>query len=367
MFIWVLPAAAFAAIFAMPSKRGIASVWFLIPVVFLAGPWMARNAVLTGNPVFGLRGYELWMNTKTHFPSLTAYRMSPGEVFPSPGLMQDVIQKWIGGIGLVLDSWPNVGGNWVLVFFLPSLFFRFSDPAANSLRRVVLGAFVLLTAGMLIFQVQMPLVVTLVPGMLIFAIAYIVFLIQQANLSRAAMARLTVVLGAVLLFPLFRTLAIADKPPILQEREAAVALSARASPGDLVLTDQPWSVAWYANRPALLVPYSETKVTDLRKQFLGLRWLFITKDVGYSGMVWGRLYQGLLVWNDAYYKAGADGSSPPKEIRISGDSSPLISALSGFVTYPPLEKGAPSTVVAYYPSRQTSIADSVPSGMRAIR
>jgi len=367
LFIWMLPVAAIAAIQAMPSKRGLAAIWLLAPVIVLAGPWMVRNAVLTGNPVFGLRGYELWMNTKNHFPSLTAYRMSPAEVFPSPGLMQDVIRKFVTGIGAVLDSWPNVGGNWVLVFFLPSLFFRFSDPVANSLRRVVLWAFVSLIGGMVLFQVQMPLLVTLVPGMLVFAIAYLVFLVQQAHLNRGAMARLTVAMAAVLLFPRLRTLAFSDKPVGIHEREAAGELATRSKPREVVLSDQPWSVGWYANRPAVLVPYSESRISDLRTQFSGLRWLFITKDVGYSGPVWGRFYQGLLVWNDAYYKASVEKTNPPADIQISGNSSPLISALSGFVTYPPLERGTPSTLVAYFPSQQSSNTNSAQPGTISMR
>jgi len=169
------------------------------------------------------------------------------------------------------------------------------------------------------------------------------------------MARLTVAMAAVLLFPLIRTLAFADKPVLIHEREAATALTTRSKPNEVVLSDQPWSVAWYANRPSLLVPYSDLRIAELRKKFSGLRWLFLTQDIGYSGKAWSGFYQALLGWNDAFYKAGVEGTTPPTEIRISGYDSPLLSALAGFVTYPPLEKGRPCTIVACVSQQLTSV------------
>lgn len=355
VLFWMVPAVGASIIWTLPARRGAAALWFLLPAVLLAAPWMTRNALLTGNPIFGLRGTELLMNTRNSFPGLSAYRMLPTEVFARPGLLQDVIRKVVMAIGDVLDSWPSVGGNWALVFFLPSLFFRFSDPAANSLRRVTLHSFVAVTAGMLLFQIQMPLLVTLVPGMLVFAVAYLMFLIQQAQLPRGATIQLTAALGAALLYPLFRSLALAEKPVAIQEREAAVALSTQSRSDDVVLSDQPWTVAWYANRPTILVPYTETKITDIRQQFPNLHWLFLTQAVGHSGPEWKGFYQGLLTWNRAYAAARERSAKPPNEVRVSGAVTPLLAALTGFVTYPPLEKGAPATLVAFAPPAKSGL------------
>jgi 4-amino-4-deoxy-L-arabinose transferase-like glycosyltransferase len=352
LYFWMLPTVGIAIFGLLPTRRGPAAIWFSLPVLLLAGPWMVRNALLTGNPIFGLRGTELWMNTKSTYPGMTAYRMLPAEVFSKPGLLQDVIRKAVSGIGTVLNSWPGVGGNWVLVFFLPSLFFRFSDAAANSLRRVVLYGFVAVTVGMLFFQVQMPLLVVFVPGMLIFAVAYLMFLVQQAQLSRNATMRLTALLAAALLYPLFYSLVLGDKPTAIREREAAAGLARQSRPNDLILTDQPWTVAWYANRPAIIVPFTETKIPDLRQRFSTLHWLFLTQSVGASGPEWRGLYQGLLGWNMAYANAIAGKQTPPSEVRITSTATPLLAALTGFVTYPPLEKGTPATVVAFAPPEQ---------------
>jgi 4-amino-4-deoxy-L-arabinose transferase-like glycosyltransferase len=355
LFFWMLPALGIAFFSLLPTRRAGATVSFLTPVLLIAGPWMVRNAVLTGNPLFGLRGAELWMNTKHIYPGMTAYRMLPTEVSFRPGLLQDVIRKIVSGIGTVLTSWPGVGGNWVLVFFLPSLFFRFSDDAANALRRTVLYGFLAVTIGMLFFQVQMPLLIVFVPGMLVFAVAYLMFLVKQAQLSRAATMRLTAVLTLALLYPLFSNLVLAEKPMRVHEREAAVSLSARSRKDDLVLTDQPWTVAWYANRPAILVPYSETKISDFRQRFSGLHWLFLSQAVGASGREWSGLYEGLLGWDIAYAAAAARNQKLPAGLRISSTQTPLLAALKGFATYPPLENGLPATVVAFAPSEQPDL------------
>jgi 4-amino-4-deoxy-L-arabinose transferase-like glycosyltransferase len=364
LFFWVIPATGITLLRLLRrQQRGLAAVWLFLPVMLLAAPWMVRNGILTGNPIFGLRGAELWMNTRHNFPGMSAYRMLPAEVRPQPGVYDDILRKVALGIGTVLSTWPSVSGNWMLVFFLPSLLFPSGDAAANAVRRVLVSCFLTVACGMLFFQIQMPILVTFVPGMLIFAVGYLMSLVRLAKLSPGVAQRLTALLTVVLLYPLFSALALVDKPAGIPERNAALILAKLTRPDEVVLSDQPWTVAWYTDHPVVLVPYTETNVADIRQQFPGVRWLFLSQAVTASGREWRGLYQSLLQWNVAYADAKTGNQTPPSAVRITGTAPPLVAALNGFVTCPPVETGTPTIVVAFAPPEQSARA-VVPAGAR---
>lgn len=349
MYVWMLPVVVTLAAVSLKQKRPLGIALLLLPMVFPAGIWMVRSTLLTGNPIFGLRGSEVWMSTRI-YPGLSSYRMLPSEITRNPALLQEILRKTMLGLGTVLDAWPQVGGNWVLVFFLPSLFFRLSDPVCNLLRKVVLYSFLAVTLGMMLFHIEMPVLVTFMPTMLVFAVAYLTFLAQQAQLERAATIRMGLALGTLLLYPLIRNLFLEDKPQPVREREAALALAKKSRPDDVVLTDQPWTIAWYSNRPAVFVPLTDEKVNDLRQQFKQIRWLFLSQDAGYSGAGWGGVYRGFRAWNEDYARATARKDQAPAPLQIFGATQPpIVAALNGFVSYPPLEEGTPVTVIAFVP------------------
>src|SRR5579862_8657914 len=204
VFFWFLPVIAVAAWTLCKPKRWLGLAWTLIPMAILTLPWMAHNFKYTGNPVFGLRGIELFSYTKGELPELTVYRMSPHGISPNVALFKAVVNKVTVGIGQIIQTFPQVTASWILAFLLPSLLFRFTDQATNTLRRVMMWCFLALVGGIIVFGVddKMPLFMALIPTMLIFSVAYLLHLLQQARLTRNASILATLLLCAVVIYPL---------------------------------------------------------------------------------------------------------------------------------------------------------------------
>lgn len=371
LLLWLAPVVGIAVASFHPNRRTQALLWFAIPLLIVCGPWMVRTARLTGNPFFGLRGMELWMNTKNSYPGLSAYRMFPADLLPKPGLLQDVLRKIYVQIGPILDGWPQISANWVLAFFLPSVLFRFSDRNATHLRRVILWMFLALMVGMLLFQVQMPLFVCIVPAVLAYAVAYLLFLVQQAQLTRQGTVVLCCVLGAALLYPVTSALTVQSPPAQPPAKETAQNLPRVSAPGDVVLTDQPWTVSWYADRPAVLLPEKVERIGDVRRMFPSTRWLLVTQSVSAASPEWQAVYGLLLRWSVAWSAAKAsDGRvKPPDAFVIQGNQAPILTALSGFAPYPPLEpinalKPGAAPVLAFVPPAQAIAPVAPPAPKR---
>lgn len=253
------------------------------------------------------------------------------------------------GAGQVIQAFPQVTASWVLAFLLPSLLFRFADPAANSLRRIMMWCFLALFVGTLLFSIQMPLFVALIPTMLVFSVAYLLHLIEQASLGRGSTLGVAALLAVAVVFPLVSDMALADRPQTLKEASAARALGGMTQKGEVSFSDQPWIVAWYADRPSLWIPTEDTQVARSRQRFPSARWLFLTDQAANFSPEWQYVYGSFQQRGAAYLQAAEGGKPPPGKLVISGKGPTLFAALDGFVSVDPVKDGAPSAVIAAVP------------------
>src|SRR5205823_253318 len=157
----------------------------------------------TGNPIFGRRGMELWMYTPA-LPGFSAYRMLPGDVAGHGHGVFGIVTKMATQWSQILETFPRLTGIFLLAFFVPALFFRFVDPAANAIRRFAVAGLAALVFGGVLFRADMPLYMAMVPLMLVFAVACLLLLLQQAQASRSTAGMAATVLGLSVLTPLIQ-------------------------------------------------------------------------------------------------------------------------------------------------------------------
>jgi hypothetical protein len=370
VFLWIVPVIAGWVIWMYPQRRLNAAALVMVPMCVLMLPWMTRNAMLTNNPLFGLRGMEFWMNTKNVYPDDVAYRMSGSDIIQGVTLFKAVVEKVLIGIGTVIQAFPQITASWVLAFFLPCLLFQFTDPAANSVRRVMMYCLLALLVGNLVFLLHMPVFVAIVPTMLVFSVAYLLHLTQQAKLRTGSLALVCALVGIAIGFPLVSDVAFREQAAAIKEGPVAAALSKvdPANPGkqviaadEAVLSDQPWIVAWFADRPSVWTPASGGKVADYRKDFPKMRWMFLTAKARSDSPEWQAVFDGLYRWDESYKQAILQGQTLASG-SITGTGSPLISALDGFAPVPPDTSQPVSAVVAVAPAAETRIGMRSDSG-----
>ena len=308
IFIWFVPAVLFFVMGLGGAKRLKYALFFLFPLFALTLPWMARNFMLTGNPVFGLRGMEFWMNTKGHYPGDTAYRYAMDDLVRGKELFRSIILKILLGIGNVIDTFPQVNASWILAFLLPSLLFRFTDTAAHSLRRVMMWCFLGILVGLLIFQAgQMYFFVAIIPTMLVFSVAFLMHLMQQAQLHRSGVMLTSSLIVVAAAYPLLSKMTIQDRQLELKEIAVAKELKAMTKRNEVVISDQPWFTAWYGDRPSVMMPAIDGKIAQTRSQFRA-NWLFVTSAVSnpqnnYNAEAWKMVYMNLQQWQVNRFKA----------------------------------------------------------------
>lgn len=351
IFIWILPVVAGTVIWLFAARRWQSLAVFALPYLILCLPWMVRNGLLTGNPVFGLRGMDIWAFTRNYYPGDQIYRTMPGDVSPGKEAFIAVVMKIFSGLGDIIVQIPQISASWVLAFFLPSLFFRFADKAVNAVRAAALLCVGAVMVGMLPFDVPLhiPLLTCAVPALLIFSVAYVTYLIQQARLSRRGVAFTVCLVALAACYPVVDTMFLSGvKPAPLKEAASAKALKTMIPAGEVSFSDQPWIVAWYSDHPSIWIPADDNRVADLRGQF-DVRWLFVTEDARAMSPAWQYLTDNFERWNMVEQNREANGQPPIRAIRIGGTSVPLFAALNGFTSVPPPANASPTAVIATLP------------------
>jgi hypothetical protein len=321
---------------AVTGDRKRLGVWLTVFVTFcvLLGPWVVRNWNLSGMP-FGTATVA-WLADTESFPKDRLERSQ----HPDFGAMDktEPVRKTLLKSGQILqDDLPRVGGNWIVAFFLVSLFVPFRDPTLARMRWLLLGSLALLLFVQASVRSQMTdlspvlngenLLAILAPVLFVFGAAMLQLALDQ--IAWPAMILRTLVTGAIILLfsaPLLFAL-LPPKWPTLQDpayRPAAIrTLADYSPPGSLLMSDIPWAMAWYGNRDCVWVTLRVQEETGanlanrredvftfmesrrpIRAVYISPRWAnepFLTRFFNFSDkdFSWGRYYLDVLLRENA--------------------------------------------------------------------
>lgn len=351
-FLWMIPVLVWAVARMSPRRPLAALSWFGLPMLLLILPAMLRFAQLTGNPLFGLRGSELWMGTEAH-PGLLGYRMSAErfgiERATGLALGRKLILAAVDMIALL----PQMPGSWILLFIAPSLVYQYSNASATRLRSTLLWSLVALAFGGLFFSAFPMRLMIVFPTLLIFAVAFLLHTLDAAKLKSEKVWAVSIGMGMLLLAPLVGNLIKTRYPASTPEANFIRPLARQIPATDVTFSDQPWLMAWYGEHASIWLPSDDLILTDLRNQFPAARWIVATRTTPGISPEWDETYRGLLGWARNYSRALAANASPPPAFQIHGSTIPLLKALEGFNTVPP-EAGndLPTVVILHAPASE---------------
>jgi hypothetical protein len=340
-------------IFLTPGAMVRALLLFLLPLAMVALPWMVRNALLTGNPVFGLRGQELWMATIV-YPGLLAYRLPPQSLAANRQVLGATCVKLVTGVTTGLTSFTQFPASWLLLCLAPALFAPCADAAATIMRRVTLWCMAGLFAGCLLFAFDPALLMAVLPGLLVFGAGYLVERAREVELTPRAIATALAALAIVLGYPLLTRCVFPPASKSGRPAEAARSLAHLSRHDEFCLSDVPWMVAWYGDRPSLWLPAEDAQVAQLRKKFATMRWLFLTEATRNYSPEWQMAYNSFLSWNLAVAQARQKGTSIPPAPSITPNQYPLAQALNGFTAVEPAPRMEKAAVIATVPVARTA-------------
>lgn len=247
-------------------------------VLGCAGAWSAYNNYSTvgtplGNAFYGI--YSCFGGSADAVMRTT----NPSEVrFDSA---QSVLRVIGATLEQVKSMYINCGGIVVVPVFFVSLFYAFKRGTVQCVKWAVLCMLCFACIGMALYGTTLPMsdsqmCILFAPLMTAFGFAMLFNLLSRMNLkginymqSRGLLILLVLFLTAGSLVARFPTEVY--RGVLLQEVVSSplpIALNqdlhelTKETPQELIMTDQPWAVAWYANRPAVWLP---TRINDFER------------------------------------------------------------------------------------------------------
>ena len=234
----------------------------LAVAVALYLPWLLRNFVLTGN-----------------FGGVAIYSIFDGIGHPEAGHMRRLASDVGGGLFAAFRTKmianfsqevgalvSNFGWNVPALMFFPALLHRFKRPETSSARWMVLAMWLGAMLGMSVYGVTAEqgvaaneLNLLFVPIMICFGLAYLLVLWNRLDI-KFPFARAAFVTGLFLICALpmiFNLPAFSSKrsiryPPYLPPYISI--LNDWMAPNEIIASDMPWAVAWYADRRSVWLP-----------------------------------------------------------------------------------------------------------------
>jgi hypothetical protein len=312
----------FAVVYFPP--RGIAALGALAAVLMVTLPWLVRNYSVCGNP-FGLSVYAA---ISAGGSPEEGYLRSLDDAPPISG--SGIFAKMKSGVSSQIEGlFSFLGMNLAAGAFFLALLHPFRSPVVSLFRWCVLLMWVGAVAGMGIFGVSgtvssNQLHVLLLPLFVFYGLAFLMVLWSRWELGfpllRVIFLSAVVFLCAV---PMLATLfgnrgAAIQWPPYVPPFIGI--LGEWYGEKEIIASDMPWAVAWYAQRKSVLLPESVrafNRLNDYRVLGEPLSGLYLTPITGNL-----RLFSDIYKGN--YKEWALLITRPPK---VDGFALPFYTAL----------------------------------------
>ena len=298
---WIfLAALIFSIFFFRPRGRAAALILGAFAIVYV--PWLIRNYAVSGN--FG--GVAIYSIFDGIGKSETAWMRQLS--FDSQNIGLGSFRVKIAGnvVNQFTRIFQYLGWNVVAMSFFVCLLHRFKRPETSMIRWLVLAMWAGAVFGMALYGIneeqgfaanQLHLI--FVPIMICYGFAFLLVLWSRLEVQfpfgRAAFIALLFVLCC---YPMTYTMLLASRrpsivwPPYIPPYIGI--LRSWMQPNEIIASDIPWAVAWYADRKSVWIPDTVNNFVDLSdyKRLGGpINALYLTPVSGSSNK-WGDIVRG---------------------------------------------------------------------------
>jgi len=229
---------------------------FAVAFTVVALPWLVRTWAATGSPIGGLKAYSVAMYG-TSYPLTNLHRQTSASGLAAwsfaPSHYREVAKKLLLGLGTVAANLPNVLGLYLAVLLGLALFVDLRGEAANRLKWAVIAGAVLLAFSVALGQPRYDVFYGLLGIVAALGGGAFLVALEAGAASRRAIVAATAALLALSAYPV-ALMALPGARPARPDRRNLDYLSRALPANAIILTDQPWAVAWYSKRTALLLP-----------------------------------------------------------------------------------------------------------------
>lgn len=285
-FGWmIIPVTFFLILFSGEKKWIHSLIAFATFMIFLM-PWVIRNEMVSGT-LFGTAGYAAAENAvfskfqleRSLHPNLTS-------IF----WVKPYINKLLNGLrGIFSDDLPKLGGSWAAILFLAGLLLNFRSIGARRIRYFLLmslGFFICVqTLGRTALSDESAeinsenLLMLFAPVVFIFGASFFFTLLDQMNFAwRQLRYVVTGIFTVFCCLPMLFSLVMKSSPlvyPPYYPPEIQT-ISGWMKDDELIMSDVPWAVAWYGNRPCVWLTLDAQDEFTLASKIKPVQTLYLT-------------------------------------------------------------------------------------------
>ncbi len=230
---------------------------YLAVVVLLAVPWLARNVAVSGHP-FGLVFYDMLADTYL-FPGDELARSIRPEMPDAGAALYAVQVKMMANLRTFTSTAFGWAGAGILLALFGAMYFhRFVRPASRTLRWCLLPAAAVLVLFAAAFGADSVRALTIFwPLAIPYGWAFFFVLLDRLQFevrffAAAAVSAVMFLTGLPLLLNVLPPRTGLPYPPYFHRYVGW--LSTMIEPGECIVSDIPWAVAWYGGKTAVLLP-----------------------------------------------------------------------------------------------------------------
>lgn len=254
---------------------------YLSPARMLAGftltilPWLVRNTIIFGNPMFSLQKYEPAMFTPT-YPDYSLYLYSI-----KINMVEFILSHPADIAAKITDSWnsyvssflsPDLNGVSAAIFiiFLASLLIPM-EKATAGIRPLVVSCYLVQLTALVVIHFIPRLFLIFAPIYIIFALGAlftVLNILLKRKLHKSIPALLTVIAILILSFHNYTSPGL-QKPEVPDRDrylEAINQLTYMVPTDKAILTNEGHLISWYGDRYASKIPYSVEMIPDIKKR-----------------------------------------------------------------------------------------------------
>jgi 4-amino-4-deoxy-L-arabinose transferase-like glycosyltransferase len=275
--------------------------------VYLAvlAPWVVRNWQVS-ETLFGLSRFELSEGVRVAFMT----DIKPGQLQRTYGIdtkvrVIPILKKALqNGRQLYESTVKDIGANYLIAFFLASLLHHFRREEVFRLRRLVFWGLLVCVAWLAMAGVGTQNQLTMfLPLIIIYGCAFFFVLFERlqfrTRLLRGGMVALFAVLNMLpFVFTILPPAHSQPYPPYDCGVIAAMGSSFRES--EVMVSDIPWAVAWYADRAAVWTPFEEKDYLAINDNVLAIAGIYLTQATLQQLQVMDMITGYQKFWLDRY-------------------------------------------------------------------
>jgi hypothetical protein len=259
-FGWtIIPVVVFLVLFS-GQKRALHALAALGAFVVVLTPWLVRNFAVSGTP-FGTAGFAAEEATFL-FPQFHLERSMNPDLGHMLWMAPYFHKLTANGQGILTNDLIQLGGSWATLLFWAGLLLSFRNMAVRRMRYFLLLCLVVFIVVQALGQTQLSvgspevnsenLLVLLAPLVFIYGVSFFFTLLEQMVLP-VFQLRYAIIAAFALMscLPMVFALLPPETNPVVYPPYYPPKIQEAANymkPGELMMSDAPWAVAWYGNR-----------------------------------------------------------------------------------------------------------------------